>query len=66
MLKMVSGDILMSDAQMIAQGVAPEDHFNQGLALSLRELFATTARFHTRSRARYGCGRVPTAGASRT
>jgi O-acetyl-ADP-ribose deacetylase (regulator of RNase III) len=44
MLKMVSGDILMSNAQMIAQGVAPEDHFNQRLALSLRELYPSMAK----------------------
>ncbi len=44
MLKMVSGDILKTGAQMIAQGVAPEDHFNQGLALSLRELYPAMAK----------------------
>jgi O-acetyl-ADP-ribose deacetylase (regulator of RNase III) len=33
----VSGDILLSDARAIAHGVAPHDHFNQGLALALRE-----------------------------
>ena len=37
MLKEVSGDILLSRARAIAHGVAPNDHFNQGLALSLRE-----------------------------
>ncbi len=37
MIKKVSGDILLSDAQAIAHGVAPHDHFNQGLALALRE-----------------------------
>ncbi len=37
MLKEVSGDILNSKAAAIAHGVAPNDHFNQGLALSLRE-----------------------------
>lgn len=44
MLKMVSGDILKTSAQMIAQGVAPEDHFNQGLARSLRELYPSMAK----------------------
>jgi O-acetyl-ADP-ribose deacetylase (regulator of RNase III) len=37
MLKEVSGDILLSHAKAIAHGVAPNDSFNQGLALSLRE-----------------------------
>lgn len=38
MLKEVCGDILLSGAQVIAHGVAPNDNFNQGLALSLRKL----------------------------
>lgn len=33
----VKGDILKSKAQAIAHGVAPNDHFSSGLALSLRE-----------------------------
>lgn len=33
----VTGDILLSKAQVIAHGVAPNDDFGQGLALSLRE-----------------------------
>lgn len=37
MIREVSGDILLSKAQAIAHGVAPNDHFNSGLALSLRE-----------------------------
>lgn len=37
MLKKVSGDILLSNAQAIAHGVAPGDHFEQGLALALRK-----------------------------
>ena len=44
MLKEVSGDILLSKAQVIAHGVAPDDHFNQGLALSLRELYPAMAK----------------------
>lgn len=39
MIKEVNGDILLSGAQAIAHGVAPNDHFNSGLALSLREAF---------------------------
>jgi len=37
MLKEVQGDILLSGAAAIAHGVAPNDPFDQGLALSLRE-----------------------------
>jgi O-acetyl-ADP-ribose deacetylase (regulator of RNase III) len=37
MLHEVSGDILLTKAQAIAHGVAPNDGHNQGLALSLRE-----------------------------
>lgn len=37
MIKEVSGDILLSKAQAIAHGVAPHDHFENGLALSLRQ-----------------------------
>ena len=37
MIKEVVGDILLTDAQVIAHGVAPNDHFDKGLALSLRE-----------------------------
>ncbi|MBK7937377.1 MAG: macro domain-containing protein [Lewinellaceae bacterium] len=39
MIKEVSGDILLSKAGAIAHGIAPNDHFNSGLALSLREEF---------------------------
>lgn len=37
MIKEVSGDILLSKAQVIAHGVAPNDSFHNGLALQLRE-----------------------------
>ncbi len=37
MIHDVSGDILLSSAQVIAHGVAPNDLFHSGLALSLRE-----------------------------
>lgn len=37
MIHEVSGDILLSKAQALAHGVAPNDHFDQGLALALRE-----------------------------
>lgn len=44
MINKVRGDILLSDAQAIAHGVAPHDHFNQGLALALRERFPAMAK----------------------
>ncbi|MCK9503336.1 MAG: macro domain-containing protein [Porticoccaceae bacterium] len=37
MINYVQGDIFESKAQLIAQGVAPNDNFGQGLALALRE-----------------------------
>jgi O-acetyl-ADP-ribose deacetylase (regulator of RNase III) len=37
MIHEVTGDILLSTAQAIARGVAPNDHFDSGLALALRE-----------------------------
>ena len=37
MLHEVSGDILLTKAQAIAHGVAPNDHFDQGLAAALHE-----------------------------
>lgn len=38
MIKEVSGDLLLTRAQVIAHGVAPNDPFHTGLALQLREL----------------------------
>lgn len=37
MIKQVTGDILLSSAQALAHGIAPNDHFDAGLALSLRQ-----------------------------
>lgn len=37
MLKEVTGDILLTKAEAVAHGVAPNDSFATGLALSLRE-----------------------------
>lgn len=37
MVHEVEGDLLLSRANGLAHGVAPGDHFEQGLALSLRE-----------------------------
>jgi O-acetyl-ADP-ribose deacetylase (regulator of RNase III) len=44
MIHEVSGDILLSSAAAIAHGVAPGDHFNQGLALALRERWPSMAK----------------------
>lgn len=44
MITKVDGDILLSDAQAIAHGIAPHDHFNQGLALALRERHPNMAK----------------------
>ena len=44
MIKDVSGDILLSGAQVIAHGVAPGDHFDAGLALSLRQEWPALAK----------------------
>jgi O-acetyl-ADP-ribose deacetylase (regulator of RNase III) len=47
MIHEVSGDILLSGAAAIAHGVAPNDHFTNGLALALREKWpAMTKSFH--------------------
>lgn len=37
MIKYVKGDILKTKAEAIAHGIAPNDNFKQGLALTLRE-----------------------------
>lgn len=37
MIKEVSGDILLTGAQVLAHGVSPNDNFSAGLAHSLRE-----------------------------
>lgn len=44
MIKEVKGDILLTEAQAIAHGVAPNDHFDRGLALSLRENYPAMAK----------------------
>lgn len=44
MIKEVKGDILLTDAQAIAHGVAPNDHFDSGLALSLRKNYPAMAK----------------------
>lgn len=44
MIHEVSGDILLTKAQAIAHGIAPNDHFDQGLALALREKWPMMAK----------------------
>lgn len=44
MIQEVSGDILLSSAQAVAHGVAPNDHFDSGLALALREKWPAMAK----------------------
>lgn len=44
MLHEVSGDILLTKATAIAHGVAPSEHFDNGLALALREQWPAMAR----------------------
>lgn len=39
MIHELTGDLLLSQADLIAHGVAPDDDFQRGLALSLREAF---------------------------
>lgn len=44
MIHEVSGDILLTQAAAIAHGVSPDDHFDQGLALALRERWPSMAK----------------------
>ena len=44
MIKEVHGDILLSSAQAIAHGIAPNDHFDNDLALALRERWPAMAK----------------------
>jgi O-acetyl-ADP-ribose deacetylase (regulator of RNase III) len=39
MIREVTGDLLLSNVQLLAHGVAPHDDFKHGLALELRERF---------------------------
>ena len=43
MIHEVTGDILLTKAQAIAHGVAPSEHFDNGLALALREAWPAMA-----------------------
>lgn len=71
MIQEVTGDILRTRAQAIAHGVAPNDDFHTGLALSLREHapalykdFRHYCQSTHRNRAGCGPGPAPTAAGS--
>jgi O-acetyl-ADP-ribose deacetylase (regulator of RNase III) len=44
MIHEVSGDILLTKAQGIAHGIAPNEHFTSGLALALRDAWPAMAQ----------------------
>lgn len=44
MIKEVTGDILLSETKVLAHCVAPMDHFDSGLALSLREMYPSMVK----------------------
>jgi len=44
MIKEVSGDIMLTSARVIAHSIAPLDHFESGLALSLRENYPSMVK----------------------
>lgn len=44
MIHEVAGDLLLTKAQAIAHGIAPNDHFDSGLALALREAWPSMAK----------------------
>jgi O-acetyl-ADP-ribose deacetylase (regulator of RNase III) len=44
MIKEVQGDILLTNAELIAHSIAPMDHFENGLALGLREKYPEMAK----------------------
>jgi len=44
MIRETAGDILLSKAQAIAHGIAPNDHFDNDLALALRERWPAMAK----------------------
>lgn len=44
MIHEVTGDLLLSSCDLLVHGVAPDDHFQTGLALALRERFPSMAK----------------------
>ena len=57
MIYEVSGDIVNSQAQVIAHVIAPGDHFNQGLALAIRERWPALAKGRCRPAANFHADR---------
>jgi len=49
MIHETQGDILLTRAQFIAHGIAPQDHFDTGLALALRERWPSLVRDYRHS-----------------
>lgn len=60
MIREVTGDILLSKAQIIAHGIAVQEHFDHGLALALRERWPSMARDyrHAQHGRHLGAGQV--------
>jgi len=58
MIHEVKGDILLSHAQVIAHAIAPHEHFDKGLALSLREQWPALVKdyhhFHHAMQPKFG------------
>ena len=44
MIRYVEGDILLTKTTTIAHGIAPGDHFTNGLALALRQQYPAMAK----------------------
>lgn len=44
MIYEITGDILLSKAQVIAHGISPNEHFDSGLALALRDRWPSMAK----------------------
>ena len=53
----VSGDILLSNTQVIAHGIAPNDDFATGLAVCTR-IFVIIAKLNILKQEHYGLGWV--------
>ena len=56
MIREVTGDILFTQAQVIAHGIAVRERFDHGLALALRERWPSMARRNRRPIGRWRLG----------
>jgi O-acetyl-ADP-ribose deacetylase (regulator of RNase III) len=66
-IREVQGDILLSNAAVIAHGVAPNDDFKRGLALALRERWPAMYKdFQHHAKTHPGCGQIWTWGGANT